>query len=229
LELGGLSAAERRQLLAEFEPLLGEFGVALVAAAGRPRGRTVAEYNNDPAGLLSLVREWITIWACDPDLGGNEDTRLDIATLWSETIDQPLNDHQLLVMQWNRRSRQLITRLNELHTRFANPAGHEQRLDDLLLDLVTWLRLNFKEPAVTWKAPDINFMGPDDRGMRFAIELFIDDIELEHFERQERVRRELTTEMVRRLRAAGVELPFAQQVITLRRDPPRRPPAAAVP
>jgi small-conductance mechanosensitive channel len=60
-------------------------------------------------------------------------------------------------------------------------------------------------------------MGPDERGMRFALEFFIDDIELEHFERQERVRRELTMEIVRRLRAAGIELPFAQHVITVKR------------
>jgi small-conductance mechanosensitive channel len=54
--------------------------------------------------------------------------------------------------------------------------------------------------------------------MRFAVELFIDDIELEHFERQERVRRELTREMVRRLRAAGVELPYSRQTIVVRRE-----------
>ena len=59
--------------------------------------------------------------------------------------------------------------------------------------------------------------------MRFAVELFIDDIELEHFERQERVRRELMMELVRRLRAAGVDLPSYQQTITLRRDRPARP------
>lgn len=222
LEVGGLSDVERRQLLAEFAPLLPEFGVTVTPAPGGRRARPTAEYNNDPASLLGLVREWITIWACDPDLGGTDDMRLDIATLWDETIDEPLNDHQLLVMQWNRRSRQLVTRLTELHARFANPAGHEQRLDDRLLDLVAWLRLHFKEVEVAWKAPDINFLGPDDRGMRFAVELFIDDIELEHFERQERVRRELTMEMVRRLRAAGVELPYAQQTITLRRDRPTR-------
>lgn len=225
LEVGGLNASERRQLLAEFEPLLAGFGVTLIPAPGGRRGRPTAEYNNAPASLLGLVREWITIWACDPDLGGDEDTRLDIAGLWADPIDEPLNDHQLLVMQWNRRCRQLVTRLGELHARFANPAGREQRLDDLLLELVAWLRLHFKEPEVAWKAPDINFLGPDNRGMRFAIELFIDDIELEHFERQERVRRELTMELVRRLRAAGVDLPFAQQTITLRRDPLRRPPS----
>ncbi|MCC7358815.1 MAG: mechanosensitive ion channel family protein [Anaerolineales bacterium] len=221
LEVGGLSDAERRQLLAELEPLLAEFGVSVAPAAGRQRRRPAVEYNNDPASLLGLVREWITIWACDPDLGGDENTRLDIAAMWDEPIDEPLNDHQLLVRQWNRRSRRLVARLNEIYHAFYDPEGREQRLDDRLLALVAWLRLHFKEPAVAWKDPDINFLGPDDRGMRFAIELFIDDIELEHFERQERVRRELTMELVRRLRAAEVEMPFAQQTITLRRATPR--------
>jgi MscS family membrane protein len=231
LEVGGFSRAEHDVLLAEFEPLLAAFGVTMLPITGHHRHghRHIGEYNNDPTSLLGLVREWITIWACDPDLGGNEDTRLDIATLWNDPIEEPLNDHQLLVMQWDRRCRQLVARLNVLHAHFINPEGREQRLDDLLLELVTWLRLHFKEPEVAWKAPDINFLGPDDRGMRFAVELFIDDIELEHFERQERVRRELTRELVRRLRGAHVELPYAQQTIIVRRDSLRRPPPAPAP
>ena len=231
MELGGLSEAEHQLLLAELEPLLADFGVSGAPNHGHHphHGRPAVAYNSDPGSLLGLVHEWITIWACDPDLGGDEDTRLDIAAMWDEPIDEPLNDHQLLVMQWNRRIRQLVTRLNEIYHAFLNPGGHEQRLDDLLLALVAWLRLHFKEPAVAWKDPDINFLGPDDRGMRFAIELFIDDIELEHFERQERVRRELTMELVRRLRAAGVELPNAQQTITLRRLTTRAPARPAAP
>ena len=48
------------------------------------------------------------------------------------------------------------------------------------------------------------------------MQFFIDDIELEHFERQDRVRRELQKEIVRRLREANIDMPFAQQVVMLR-------------
>src|SRR5690606_16329070 len=102
--------------------------------------------------------------------------------------------------------------------------GYEQRLDDTLLELVAWMRGSFKEPKASWKNPDVNFAGMDDRGLSFSIQFFIDDIELEHFERQDRVRRELQKEIVRQLRAAGIELPFPQQVIALR--PALTPPPA---
>jgi len=216
LEKGGLEAAEASALREQFLPLLAEFGVAPYEEGSGRRKRWAVRYTSDPQSLLGLVHEWITVWACDPDLGGTEETRLDVAALWDEAIDTPINDHQLLVMQWNRRIRLLIGRLATAYARFSNPRGHEQRLDDLLLALVDWLRTNFKEPQARWKNPDVNFTGQDDRGLSFTVQFFIDDIELEHFERQDRVRRELRKEIVRRLREAGIEMPFAQQVVILR-------------
>jgi MscS family membrane protein len=220
LKKNGLTQAEAQRLEAEFLPILADFGVSVETLPHkRGRQRHVCVYNSDPKSLLGIVHEWITVWACDPDLGGNEDTRLDIAALWDEVIDDPLNDHQLLVKQWNRRMRLLVNRLGYLRTKFADPRGVEQRLDGLLLELLAWLRTSFKEPVVAWKAPDVNFLGVNEKGLGFGLEFFIDDIELEHFERQERVRRELETEIVRRLRAEGIGLPFPQQIITIRRLP----------
>lgn len=216
LEKGGLTAQEAQALRAQLLPVLDEFGVAPFAQAASKRQRWTVRYTSAPESLLGLVHEWITVWACDPDLGGTAETRLDVAALWEENIHEPVNDHQLLVMQWNRRIRLLIGRLGRLYARFADPRDNEQRLDDLLLELVTWLRENFKEAEARWKNPDINFGGPDDRGLSFSLQFFIDDIELEHFERQDRVRRELQKEIVRRLREANIELPYAQHVITLR-------------
>jgi small-conductance mechanosensitive channel len=54
--------------------------------------------------------------------------------------------------------------------------------------------------------------------MSFTVEFFIDDIELEHFERQERVQRELRREIVRRFREAKIDMPFAQYVIVFRSE-----------
>lgn len=216
LEKGGLEKSEASALREQFLPLLSEFGVAPYEEGSGPRKRWAVRYTSDPQSLLGLVHEWITVWACDPDLGGTEETRLDVAALWDEAIETPINDHQLLVMQWNRRIRLLINRLSTCYARFSDPRGHEQRLDDLLLALVDWLRNSFKEPEARWKNPDVNFTGPNDRGLAFTVQFFIDDIELEHFERQDRVRRELQKEIVRRLRSAGIEMPFAQQVVILR-------------
>jgi MscS family membrane protein len=216
VEKGGLTAAEAKSLREQFMPLLDEFGVCAYEEKTGRRKRWAVRYTSAPESLLGLVHEWITVWACDPDLGGNAETRLDVAALWEETIAEAVNDHQLLVMQWNRRMRLLIGRLSKLYARFSDPRGHEQRLDDLLLELVAWLRNNFKEPEARWKNPDVNFNGPDDKGLGFTLQFFIDDIELEHFERQDRVRRELQKEIVRRLRAAGIDMPFAQHVVMMR-------------
>jgi MscS family membrane protein len=218
LEKGGLTKAEARQLESHFLPLLAEFGLVDREVKEGRRVRRTVEYNFDPASLLGLVYEWITVWACDPDLGGREDTRLDVAAYWQEKIDDPMNDAELLVAQWKRRIRLLCRRLAYLREKFTDPRGVEQRLDDLLLDLARWIRANFKEPEPKWKGPDVNFNGPDDKGMAFTVEFFIDDIELEHFERQERVQRELQTEIVRRFREAKIDMPYSQQVINFRAD-----------
>jgi MscS family membrane protein len=223
LEKNGLTADEARVLREQFRPLLDDFGVLPHEEKEGQRKRWTVEYTSDPDSLLGLVHEWITVWACDPDLGGTADTRLDVAALWEDDISEPVNDHQLLVMQWNRRIRLLIGRLSRCYARFSDPRGYEQRLDDLLLELVAWLRNNFKEPEARWKNPDVNFSGHNDKGLSFSLQFFIDDIELEHFERQDRVRRELQKEIVRRLRAAGIDMPYAQRVVILRPSLAARP------
>jgi MscS family membrane protein len=213
LEKGGLSAAEIKELDQRLQTLLDDFGMTSREVRRRRRARRVVEYSYARGSLISLVREWITIWACDPDLGGDADTRLDVAAHWEEEVDEALHDYELLVGQWRRRIRRLCGRLAAVQEKFADPRGMEQRLDDLLLDFSRWLRANFKEPEPKWKGPDVNFNGPDDRGMSFTVEFFIDDIELEHFERQERVQRELQREIVRRLGEAGIEFPLPQYVV----------------
>jgi MscS family membrane protein len=220
LEKGGLSKTETRELEGRFLKLLPDFGLSeRDVKIGRTLQRQV-DYNGDAKSLIGLVREWVTIWACDPDLGGSPDVRLDVAAMWYEPIDEPLNDQHLLVMQWNRRIRLLTQRLNALRQKFADPRGSgvEQRLDNLVRDLMDWLRKNFKEPTAKWKSPDVNFNGPDAAGLSFTLEFFIDDIELEHFERQERVQRELRREIVARLRAANISLPFPQHVVHLKSE-----------
>jgi len=218
LEKGGLTAAETRALNTWLQPLLVDLGLAAREVRQGRRTRRVVEYNYDPQSLIGLVREWITLWACDPDLGGQADTRLDVAAHWEEEVDEALHDYELLVGQWRRRIRRLCSRMADVQAKFADPRGMEQRLDDLLLDLSRWIRNNFKEPEPKWKGPDVNFNGPDDKGMSFTVEFFIDDIELEHFERQERVQRELRREIVRRFREAKIDMPFAQYVIVFRSE-----------
>jgi MscS family membrane protein len=218
LEKGGLTAAETRALNTLLQPLLVDLGLAAREVRRGRRTRRVVEYNYDAQSLIGLVREWITIWACDPDLGGQADTRLDVAAHWEEEVDEALHDYELLVGQWRRRIRRLCSRVADVQAKFADPRGMEQRLDDLLLDLSRWIRNNFKEPEPKWKGPDVNFNGPDDKGMSFTVEFFIDDIELEHFERQERVQRELRREIVRRFAAAGITFPLPQQIVHFRSE-----------
>lgn len=224
VERGGISGQERQALEKEFEHLLDMFGVK-VQKTQTARGK--AQWNStmslETNNLVGLVREWATVWACDPDLGGDENSRTVVGPLWDERLDNPLNDQELLIAQWSRRLRQLQRRLAALREKFDNPRGVEQRLDDLLTELASWLRRNFKEDDTDWKSPDVNFEGPNDKGYVFTLEFFIDDIELEHFERQERVRREIMHEVVRRFTEAGIRVPYPQMIMTFR--PPLTVPA----
>src|SRR6185436_822967 len=81
LEKGGLSKSEIQELEGRFLTLLPDFGLKEHnVKSGRTLQRQL-DYNGDAHSLIGLVREWVTTWACDPDLGGSPDVRLDVAAM----------------------------------------------------------------------------------------------------------------------------------------------------
>ncbi len=144
----------------------------------------------EPGSLAALTYRWIEIWTRDPDLVAGED-------------DDRLRE------QWSARLLSLWRRVDETRRRIERLDGLEQRLDDAVLRLGSWLSRDFKQPMPVWKGSGVAFKGFEDGGLVFSLYFFVDDIELEHFWRQVRVEAELRREVARRLRREGIE--FASQ------------------
>lgn len=225
-EKNGWKPAELKELAQEFEPIMALVGIQDDPDAKdsrKKKGKSCRYAGNDDS-LIAQVCTWINIWLGDPDLvGADASYRLEPEMLWREEFNKANGDRQLLVSGWGRRLQLLIKHVTNLRQKIADPRGVEQRLDDKVEDFANWLREHFKEPSPTWKEPDVNFLGWDDRGKQFGLEIFIDDILLEHFEREERVERELFAEISRTFREMGIEIAFPAQMLWVKSLPGSAP------
>jgi len=194
-ERRGLSREERAELLEQFRPLARKAGwidepdQRLATSKGGPedfleqiQGELGAE------SLAQLTWTWVNVWAQDPDLLPEED------------------GHRLRVY-WGERVLSLLRRVDEVGDRIEQGGGLEVRLDDAVLELVRWLRGEFKQATPAWKGSSAGFKGMDSGGFLFRMSFYVDDIELEHFERQSRVEGQVRREAYRRLREQGISLP----------------------
>jgi len=75
-----------------------------------------------------------------------------------------------------------------------------QRLDEAVLRIASWMTAEFKQPTPAWKFPSAGFGGVKDGSYLFRMVFYVDNIELEHFERQSRVEGQVRREAYRRLR-----------------------------
>ncbi len=219
-EKRGIDNQEREILYKKFDQLIETAGLQVEESQSLRRSQFRLGPNFDNStGIASLTRVWISTWADDPDLLA-DDHLLEIQTeeLWDHPLLEDLQgDAVYLVDQWRQRVGRFSAHMTDLYVDFHTPGRKDQRLDDELLNFEKWMRAHFKQPFPAWKGPDVNFEGYDDRGLAFTVEFFIDSIELEHFERQERVERELRREVVRRFREAGIQVAFERRTVNLLR------------
>jgi small-conductance mechanosensitive channel len=94
--------------------------------------------------------------------------------------------------------------------------GVERRLDDLVRDLRDWVYAEMKETTPEWKYPDVLFIAFGESTNDFALEIFIDDVTREHFDRQDRVITELHKDIAERLREANIDMPVPQRELSIR-------------
>jgi len=192
-EQNGISKAEQRSILELFEPLAQRLG-AVPGVQKRLDGYRgsldsfvqTCLADIDPDTLAARARRWIEIWSRDPDI-------------------VPGEDDDRLKQQWSSRIISLWRRIDETRRRIERLDGLEQRLDDAVLRLASWLVRDFKQPMPVWKGSGAAFKGFEDGGLVFSLFFFVDNIELEHFWRQVRVEGELRREIARRLRQEGIE------------------------
>ncbi|WP_242031005.1 mechanosensitive ion channel family protein [Anabaena sp. FACHB-1237] len=187
LERGGLDAQELRILQKNYQEILNLVGmVVLTERKGKRQRSWLEEEQESPEkhNLISLVRNWYNIWLKDPDL--------------------VLEDQHILPDEWEQKIDLLKIKLNKLYQTISNPGVDETRLDDYAVRFVDWLESNFKESTTAWKEPQIQITDIQGSGMQFSVRLYIDNIQLEHWRRGERVKNEVRREMIRRLRQAHI-------------------------
>ena len=202
-ERRGLSDAERAELQARFEPLAVMAG-ALADVEGRldESGLELEAFIDSVASempadsLAGRTWDWVKVWAADPDLiRGEDDVKL--RRFWAARVVG------------------LLRRFDALGRMLFDRSAIEQRLDEAVLGVASWLTTEYKQPTPAWKRPSAGFGGVRDGSHLFRLVFYVDNIELEHFERQSRVEGQVRREAFRRLREAGAGFPSPRYEVSL--------------
>ena len=186
LEKGGLNTEELKKLQKSYLEILSIIGLVVITErkGKRLRSRLEEQEKTEKPTLISLIRQWYQTWLKDPDL--------------------VIEDQHLLPDEWEQKIDLLKIKLNKLFQKIANPGVDETRLDDYSLKFVEWLHDNFKESNTAWKEPQVQLTDIQGSAMQFSVRFYVDNIQLEHWRRGNRVQNEVRREMVRRLRQAYI-------------------------
>jgi MscS family membrane protein len=194
-EKRGLSREERAELLERWQPIRRSVGWIHESAdrltsfeSGQAGFLEQIQADLTPESLAQRSWSWVSTWGQDPDL-------------------LPEHDAQLLKARWGERILSLLRRVENITSNLERGGGLELRLDDDVLGVVGWIRREYKQQTPAWKASGTGFKGLVGGGFLFHMNFYVDDIELEHFERQSRVEGQVRREAYRRLRAEGIRLP----------------------
>lgn len=93
---------------------------------------------------------------------------------------------------------------------------NEALLSLIVNDFKDWLNSDFKQVHDIYKDPSVSFKNFGASSINLSLEIYIDNIILEHFERKQRVVREVAFEMLQRLTEVKIEIPCQQIDIKMR-------------
>ncbi|MHC5596073.1 MAG: mechanosensitive ion channel family protein [Nostoc sp.] len=188
LEKGGLDSEELKIIQKNYLEILNIVGLVVITEptkGKRLRSRLEEEQQKtEKPTLISLIRQWYLTWLKDPDL--------------------VIEDQHLLPDEWEQKIEILKVKLNKLFQKISKPGVDEIRLDDYSLKFVEWLHESFKESNAAWKEPQVQLTDIEGSSMQFSVRFYVDNIQLEHWRRGNRVQNEVRREMVRRLRQAYI-------------------------
>ncbi|MDZ8238488.1 MAG: mechanosensitive ion channel family protein [Nostoc sp. ChiQUE01a] len=186
LEKGGLNAEELRNIQKNYLEILNIVGLVVITErkGKRQRSRLEEQQQTGKATLIGLIREWYKTWLKDPDL--------------------VFEDQNILPDEWEQKIDLMKIKLNKIFQKISNPGVDESRLDDYSLKFVEWLHDSFKESNTAWKEPQVQLTDIQGAAMQFSVRFYVDNIQLEHWRRGNRVQNEVRREMVRRLRQAYI-------------------------
>ncbi|WP_414513339.1 mechanosensitive ion channel family protein [Nostoc sp. PCC 9305] len=186
VEKGGLNSEELKFLQKNYLEILNIVGLVVITErkGKRLRSRLEEQEPTEKQTLIGLIRQWYQTWLKDPDL--------------------VIEDQHLLPDEWEQKIELLKIKLNKLFQKIASPGVDETRLDDYSLKFVEWLHDSFKESNTAWKEPQVQLTDIQGSAMQFSVRFYVDNIQLEHWRRGNRVQNEVRREMVRRLRQAYI-------------------------
>ncbi|MEH1947995.1 MAG: mechanosensitive ion channel family protein [Nostoc sp.] len=186
VEKGGLNSEELKILQKNYLEIMNIVGLVVITErkGKRLRSRLEEQESTEKQTLIGLIRQWYKTWLKDPDL--------------------VIEDQHLLPDEWEQKIELLKIKLNKLFQKIASPGVDETRLDDYSLKFVEWLHDSFKESNTAWKEPQVQLTDIQGSAMQFSVRFYVDNIQLEHWRRGNRVQNEVRREMVRRLRQAYI-------------------------
>lgn len=182
-ETGGLTPEEIENVQQEYQGILDLMGFQVIED-----GSTNDFDENNEEGLVELIRQWYRNWLKDPNL-----------------MDE---DQYFISEEWERKITLLKRRSQRLYQKILNPRAEETRLDDYVLELITWLKEKLKAPRKKWQAPEVRMANMDYAEALIYIDLyvsfFVDDIKLEEGKRGERVKSQIYQEIFRHLKTTYI-------------------------
>lgn len=194
LEKGGLESEEVRKVQGYYLEIAKMAGLELVRERQgnqRVAGLKEIEAEAGETNLISLVRDWYTIWSKNPEL--NEKDPIYLTEEWEKKIDL------------------LKLRMNKLFLKISKSGIDERKLDDYVKDMMKWINERFKSTESSWQTPRIWTTAYSGAGgdiavgnMEYNIKFYVDNIKLEQCQRGNRVKGEVQSELTRQLRLAYI-------------------------
>lgn len=183
-EKGGLTPEEIANIQQEYQEVLDLIGLEVAADNEENLAKACLKETKADESLLELVREWYRACLKDPNL---------------------LENDQLIISEeWERKITLLTKRVQKLWQTISNPQREETRLDDYVLELITWLKERFKQPRSQWQEPQIRMIGVNhDEGyiyVEFELNFYVDDIKLEDGKRGSRLSSQIYQETIQHFR-----------------------------
>jgi MscS family membrane protein len=186
IEKGGLDGEEIRILRGRYLEICQMIGLELVSDRldKRKRLRLVEISGSESeTTLIGSIRQWYKSWIQDPDL-------------FKEDI-------VMLPRYWEQKLGLLKSKVNKVFGVVNNPVGQETRVDELIEELRFWMQESFKASRNEWQDPKVLVNEvKGDQVRDTTVRFYIDDINLEHCERGNRIKSEVRQELTWHLRQA---------------------------
>ena len=152
----------------------------------------------NPSEIQELVCRYVT--PADEEI----EKLMTMAKDWTAIQDPWVNDRDFWDDRklWDIRNEQLRQRWERVKREIHHPKEHmELRIDDLVKELLDWIKVEYKVVPGDWKEPEVSFKKFDGSSALLQVWFFVDNIRLEHDGRGRRVK----TEIARHIREQFVD------------------------